>query len=207
MKKPGARSSEAAEVLEYWLQDALILGWPSRPLTDVWWGGGAERDDAIEVSFGYLVREAIAGGLNDWETHPLDRLALVLLLDQFTRNIFRGQSKAFAGDARAQALVTSALTLGWDDTLALAGRAFFYMPLTHSENMTLQDEGVHCFELLLQGAHASRSKDIQSFLTSAKQHRDIISTFGRFPHRNAALGRIDAANEQDYLLRGPRFGQ
>jgi uncharacterized protein (DUF924 family) len=207
MKQSITPLPEAAAVLQFWLQDALVLGWPSKPLTRLWWGGGTTQDNTVDVRFGPLVREAVKGGLAQWESNALDRLALVLLLDQLTRNVFRGQSHAFAGDARAQALVTNALTLAWDEKLPLAGRAFFYLPLTHSEDMVLQDQGVQHFELLLRDAPPGRARELQSFLKSARQHRDIIAAFGRFPHRNAALGRNSSAREQDFLQHGPRFGQ
>ena len=91
--KRDAQLPQARAVLEFWLHDALELGWPSQSLNALWWGGGAELDRDIEGRFGHLVREAVAGGLTDWETTPLDRLALVLLLDQFTRNVFRGRPR------------------------------------------------------------------------------------------------------------------
>ncbi len=202
-----AGSPNAQTVLEFWLRDALSMGWPSESLNDLWWGGGPERDRDVDSRFGPLVRDAVNGGLGDWETQALDRLALVILLDQFTRNVFRGKRQAFAGDGRAQALVTEALALAWDEKMPLAGRAFFYMPLIHSENMTLQDEGLRCFKLLLERADTDRKQDLQGFLKSAQQHREIVATFGRFPHRNAALGRTDSTREQEYLQHGPRFGQ
>ena len=198
---------QARAVLEFWLHDALELGWPSQNLDRLWWGGGAELDRDIESRFGNLVREAVAGGLQDRETTPLDRLALVLLLDQFTRNVFRGRPEAFAGDGRAQALAMDALALAWDEKLPLAGRVFLLTPLEHAETLTLQDECVRRFTALLEGNTAGREPALQGFLKSARQHRDIIAVFGRFPHRNQALGRSSSASEQAFLRDGPRFGQ
>ena len=202
-----AQLPQARVVLEFWLRDALELGWPSQSLSALWWGGGAELDRDIEGRFGHLVHEAVAGGLTDWEATPLDRLALVVLLDQFTRNVFRGRHQAFAGDGRAQALATDALALAWDEKLPLAGRVFLVTPLEHAESLALQEECVRRFKSLLEGAAAERAQDIQEFLKSAQQHRDIIATFGRFPHRNQALGRASSAAEQEFLQHGPRFGQ
>ena len=96
-------------VLRFWLEDGLTLGWPSADLTPRWFGGGPALDTQITQAFGPLVQSAVQDGLSDWEDRPLHRLALVLLLDQFTRNVFRGQARAFAGDARARALVRRTL--------------------------------------------------------------------------------------------------
>ncbi len=197
----------AQAVLQYWLQDALALGWPSHNLGAIWFCGGAALDQEIETRFGPQVREAIAGGLTDWENAPLPRLALVLVLDQFSRNIFRGRANAFDGDARAQALVTDALVRDWDRQLPLAGRVFLYTPLMHAESITLQDESVHRFKALLADAAPARLQSLQGHLEYAQQHRDIIAAFGRFPHRNAVLGRANTAGEQEFLTNGPRFGQ
>ena len=209
MRPENARAPEpqARAILEFWLRDGLDLGWPSQSLDSLWWGGGAELDRDIEQRFGDLVREAIAGGLAAWETAPLDRLALVLLLDQFTRNVFRGRPEAFSGDARAQALVTDASAQTWDAALPLAGRVFLNMPLSHAESLPLQDEAVRRCRLLLEAAPSARKQDLGAFVKSAEQHRDIIAAYGRFPHRNAALGRENTAGEQDFLRHGPRFGQ
>ena len=194
-------------MLEFWLHDALESGWPSQSLNALWWGGGAKLDRDIEGRFGDLVREAVSGGLMEWEATPLDRLALVLLLDQFTRNVFRGRHQAFAGDGRAQALAMDALALAWDEQLPMAGRVFLLTPLQHAEAMALQDECVRRFTSLLDGAAAERVKDLREFLKSAQHHREIVATFGRFPHRNQALGRASSAAEQAFLQHGPRFGQ
>lgn len=173
----------------------------------MWFGGGAALDQEINARFGHLVREAVAGGLADWEPRPLDRLALVILLDQFTRNVFRGRAQAFAGDARAQALVTGALANAWDRQLPLAGRVFLYMPLEHAEAIELQGQSVRRFRALLADAAPERIQELQGNLDYAEQHRDIIAEFGRFPHRNAVLGRTSSAREQEFLQNGPRFGQ
>ena len=150
---------------------------------------------------------AIEGGLSDWESDPHHRLALVLLLDQFTRNIHRGRPQAFAGDARAQALVTEALTQGLDARLPVVGRLFMYMPLMHAEDLALQEECVARFTMLQQQAPAPLRDTLAGNLRYAILHRDIVARFGRFPHRNAALGRPSTAEETAFLVDGPRFGQ
>lgn len=198
---------QAQNVLQFWLSDAMDVGWPRESRSKLWFGGGAQLDATVREQFGTQVEEALRGGLADWERHPLDRLALVLLLDQFTRNVYRSQPRAFAGDARAQSLATDALARGWDDALPLAGTVFLYMPLMHAEDIALQDECVRRFESLVLRAPPERTPDLQGNVDFARKHRDIIAQFGRFPYRNAALGRENSPQELDFLRDGPRFGQ
>lgn len=198
---------DVARVLTFWLEDGLQRGWPSRNLGEKWFGGGAALDQTIERDFGDKVRSALAGQLTPWQERPLDRLALVILLDQFTRNVFRSQAQAFAGDTRAQALVLDGISRGWDRQLPLAGTVFFYMPLMHAEDLALQDHCVTCFKTLAADAPPARRQGLQGNVDFAEKHRDIIARFGRFPYRNAALGRASSADELAFLHDGPRFGQ
>lgn len=196
-----------AEVLDFWLGDGVSKEWPTQDLGKRWFGGGAELDAEISARFGDNVKAAVGGGLQDWEQPPLNRLALVILLDQFTRNVFRGTGQAFAGDARAQQLVLQALAAGDDLQLPWAGRLFLYMPLMHAESLALQDECVARFTRLQADAPDALKQRLQGNLDFAHLHRDIIARLGRFPYRNAALRRLDTPEEADFLLKGPRFGQ
>lgn len=196
-----------SQVLDFWLGDGITQDWPTQDLGKRWFSGGAELDAEIRARFGAAVDEALAGGLRDWEQPPLRRLALVILLDQFTRNVFRGSARAFAGDARAQQLVRQAVAAGEDQQLPWAARLFLYMPLMHAESPALQEECVARFTRLVADAPPALKQRLQGNLDYAHQHRDIIALFGRFPHRNAALGRADTPEEKDFLLKGPRFGQ
>jgi uncharacterized protein (DUF924 family) len=204
---PSSAAATPARVLEFWLGDGIDKEWPTQDLGKRWFGGGAELDADIRARFGDAVQEAVAGGLRDWEQKPLTRLALVILLDQFTRNVFRGQPQAFAGDGRAQQLVLQTIAAGEDLALPCVGRVFLYMPLMHAESLALQDECVARFTRLQADARDSLKQRLQGNLDFARQHRDIIARLGRFPYRNAALGRPDTAEEQDFLRKGPRFGQ
>lgn len=194
-------------ILDFWFADGLQTGWPTREMKAIWFGGGPALDAQVKALFGPQVLQALQGGLAAWEAQPLTRLALVLLLDQFTRNVFRGTGQAFAGDARAQQLVMGALAQGWDQQLPWVGRVFFYMPLMHAENLALQDECVSRFTTLRMDAPEELKARLQGNLDFAVQHRDIIARFGRFPYRNAALGRAGTAAEEAFLETGPRFGQ
>ena len=193
-----ASSITASAVVDFWLSDSM---------SRLWYVGGAELDAQIRNQFGAAVALAQSGGLGDWESQPLSRLALVILLDQFPRNIFRGKAAAFAGDVRAQQLTTTAIAQGMDEQLPWIGRMFLYMPLMHAEVLALQEESVRCFTRLAAAVPEALSATMQSSLNSARQHRDIVARLGRFPHRNSALGRTSTALEFDFLKNGPRFGQ
>ena len=194
-------------VLDFWLGDGVVSGWPGADLGKRWFGSDAALDRDIERRFGLLVRQAIDGGLVEWEAAPLPRLALVILLDQFTRNVFRGSAQAFAGDARSVQLVLASLHDGSDAQLPWVGRVFLYMPLMHTEDVEMQQRCVQRFEALQREAPAELHEKIGSNLRFAKSHREIIERFGRFPHRNAVLGRASSAEELAFLQHGPRFGQ
>ena len=195
------------QVLEFWLGDGIEKDWPTQDLGERWFGGGAELDAEITARFGGAVDKALAGGLRDWEQTLLHRLALIILLDQFTRNIFRGSARAFSGDTRAQQLVRQTIAAGEDAQLPWAARIFLYMPLMHAESPPLQDECVARFTRLVDDAPEALKQRLRGNLDYAHQHRDIIARYGRFPYRNAALGRADTPEEQDFLRKGPRFGQ
>lgn len=197
----------ALGVLHYWLGDDPQADWPEPHRGDLWFKGGAEVDAHIRAQFGPLVDEAMAGGLTDWEADPMARLALILLLDQLSRNVYRGQARAFAGDARAQVLTQRTLDAGEDEALPRAGRLFVYMPLMHAETLAQQDACVACIARLHAGASGAAKDILADNLRYAVLHRDIVAQFGRFPHRNAVLGRESTAAEIEFLKDGPRFGQ
>lgn len=198
---------EARRILDYWLGDAIHLGWPSQDRHALWFGGDRSVDLEIQSQFGDLVNEALAGGLMHWKRTALARLALVILLDQFTRNIYRGRAAAFAGDERAQSLVREALSMREDEELPLAGRVFLFMPLEHAEDLEMQEESVRRFSTLATRAPDALAEMFSMFVDYALLHRDIIALFGRFPHRNAALLRESTPGELEFLPDGPRFGQ
>jgi len=193
-----ASALSPASVTDFWLHPDMRKRW---------FTGGAELDSDIRRRFGAAVALAQAGDLIEWESEPSSRLALVLLLDQFPRNIFRGKAQAFAGDERAQKLVAEALAQGLDEQLPWVGRMFLYMPLMHAEDLALQEEGVRRFGELAAAVPDDLRVALTSSLRFAEQHRDIIARLGRFPHRNNALGRTNTALEFDFLKNGPRFGQ
>lgn len=202
-----AQRPTAQDVLDFWLGDGLLNDWPSTDRQQLWFGGLAVQDQQITQRFGTLVDDALAGGLAAWEDPLHSRLALIILLDQFARNVHRGQARAFAGDARAQQLVRRTLASRQDGLLPRVGRVFLYMPLMHAESPALQGECVLRFEALAKGSPPELQDTLAGNLRFAEQHRDIVQRFGRFPYRNAALGRVNTPEEDAFLTDGPRFGQ
>lgn len=195
------------EVLTFWLGDALSSPWPAQDRSALWFGGGAALDATITQRFGPLVDCAQSGGLAHWESPMPVRLALVIVLDQLARNVHRGQARAFAGDGCAQRLVLQSLALAQDAELPCVGRLFFYMPLMHAESVALQHECVARLKALIHDSPPELRLHLQGNLRSARQHCAIIEKFGRFPHRNAVLGRPSTPAETTFLQDGPRFGQ
>lgn len=200
-------SPSTLDVLDFWLGDGLLNDWPSTDRQSLWFGGGAAQDAHIAQRFGALVDHALDGGLSEWEAHLPSRLALIIVLDQFTRNVHRGRARAFAGDARAQQLVRRTLASQQDLLLTRVGRVFLYMPLMHAEDLALQELCVERFSHLLDTAPEALRDTLASNLRFAQQHRDIIATHGHFPYRNAALGRPSTPADIAFLTNGPRFGQ
>jgi uncharacterized protein (DUF924 family) len=207
MTRPSTTSPSPQHVLDFWFGDGLQHDWPRRDLNPLWFGGGAEQDEQIRQRFGELVASALGGGLTEWESDPPTRLALVIVLDQFSRNVHRGQAQAFAGDSRAQQLVLATLAAQEDETLARVGRVFLYMPLMHAEDIALQERCVERFTALHDSSPPALREKLANNLRFAQEHRDTVARFGRFPHRNAALGRQSSEEELAFLKTGPRYGQ
>ena len=158
-----------------------------------------QTDDLIRERYADLTLTAERGELSTWESSPRRRLALILLLDQFPRNIYRGSARAFAQDLQALSLAVSGMQFGADATLDPVERLFFYMPLMHAESLDVQDESLAAFRRLLDEAPAELRRIFDSNLKYAVAHRDVITRFGRFPHRNQALGRESTPEELEWL--------
>ncbi|WP_250523006.1 MULTISPECIES: DUF924 family protein [unclassified Caballeronia] len=160
----------------------------------LWWKKKRAFDSLLTERFGALLDEAHAGGLRDWESTPLGTLALIVLIDQFSRNCNRNTPRAFAGDARALALAKTLVERGDDLRLPSAyHRAFAYMPFEHDESMGSQREALRLF------AKLKEETGVSSFHESALEHAEVVERFGRFPHRNRILGREMRADEEAWL--------
>ena len=153
-------------------------------------------DNMIRERFGELTARATAGELDHWADSDPGMVALVILLDQFNRNIHRGKPEAFAADEPALALAQHYIETGHYRRLPAIPQAFLYMPLEHAEDLEVQEECVTLFEEL---AAVTGSRLITDYIRYAAAHRDVIARFGRFPHRNAILGRASTAEELVYL--------
>jgi len=179
-------SPTASEVYDFWFRDT-----PS----ERWFRPDAELDEKIRARFADLWRRGREGAHADWEDTPEGALALVLLLDQFPRNMFRGHADAFATDARARDIAKRAIARDFDLAVPEAHRSFFYLPLMHSESLADQDESVRLTRERLGETHFS--------MPFARNHREVIQRFGRFPARNKALGRATTPEEAEFLKTHP----
>lgn len=186
----------ANDVLDFWF--------PESPDFSLWFTKDAAQDARIRARFEPTLQRAAAGALDHWAETPRGRLALVVLLDQLSRNIYRGTPASFSQDARARQLVVDGMELGHDRALSPIEAAFFYMPLEHGESLDWQDRSLSAFTALLARAEAEGAEPLdvfRSFVTYAERHRDVIVEFGRYPHRNAIFGRTNTAEEDAYLAK------
>lgn len=174
-----------SELLTFWLEEVGPSGW---------YRSDPAVDEACEARFGAQVRAAAAGELAAWEADREGALALLLLLDQLPRNIYRNSPKAFDADPLARAVADRAIANGFDTATPPPERSFFYLPFEHSEAMEDQDRAVALFE--------ERLPDSDENIRHAHLHRDLIVRFGRFPHRNAVLGRENTPEEDAHLSGG-----
>ena len=214
MTAAAAGAPTAFEILNFWFGARPYSLAQIQQHTRVWFGESdapeliPQADELVRERFGDITRAAAAGSLSAWESGPRRRLALILLLDQFPRHIFRGTARAFGQDAQALSLALSGMQFGADATLDPVERIFFYMPLMHAEDLDVQEEGVSAFRRLLAEAPLELHEVFQASLDSALKHRDIIARFGHFPHRNRSLGRVTSADELQWLAsQGEDFGQ
>jgi uncharacterized protein (DUF924 family) len=205
---------EARQVRDFWfgklpmtaqtLDQRLKLWFPEDEAPDV----QQNRDKAIRARFGSLVERAMLGELASWADSPRRCLSLLILLDQFPRNIYRGTARAFAGDDQAVAITLSGMESAADGALDIVERIFFYMPLQHSEVREVQEESVAAYRRLLMEAPQELRSAFDEALQAAEKHRSIIERFGRFPHRNRALERVSTREEEAWLgACGDRLGQ
>lgn len=172
----------------------------------LWFGKRDSQDREAEVRFAALVEKALAGELQGWTGDPQGWLAQLILLDQLPRMIFRDTPRAFAGDSLARPLLRDGLDRGWDRRLTPIQRVFAYLVFEHAEDLPLQDRAVELFADLLYEAAAAERPLFADFLDFAERHQRVIARFGRFPHRNAILGRASTDEEQVFLREpGSRF--
>ena len=195
-------------IVAFWLSDSLDH--PDRALArrDWWYAGGPAVDEEIRARFGDLVPRACARELMDWRDTPDGALALILLLDQFTRNLYRGTVEAYAGDPAAFQVVNHAIDRRFDRELHPVATIWLYHPFHHSEDVTEQDRGLVLLRDLRKRAPPEWRAYVERSIKGWTGHRDIVARFGRFPHRNAVLGRPGTTEEAAFLAAdGNSFGQ
>ncbi len=195
-------------VLDFWFQPGTM----DQPTIDSrmerWFTADAVTDAVLRNEFGPLVEQASKGQLDAWVATPEGRLALILMLDQFRRSIYRGTPKAFSRDPHALKLCVEGAMKGDYKTLNPFQQAFYFMPLQHAESLKIQERSVKIYEGLVAGVSDTLKATFATFAQFAELHHDIVESFGRFPHRNKTLGRANTAEEQEYLGAGaPSFGQ
>ena len=179
-------------VLEFWFGPADDPGHQlPRP---AWFRKDPAFDLQVHERFGATIEAALAGRLQSWATEPLPALAQVIVLDQFTRNAFRDTARAFAGDERALAAARAMVDSGEDRALSGVQRQFVYMPFEHAEDLAAQKQALQLFSRLGEDEPA-----LADLLRWARAHHDIVARFGRFPHRNALLGRVSTPEEEAFL--------
>ncbi len=174
------------DILEFWLDTVGEDGW-------------YRQDDALDAEirtkFESTWKSACEGSYSLWLTYPSGALAYIILMDQFPRNMFRGQAQAFASDKAALAVAKAAVDRKWDLRIDEPARQFFYLPMMHSESLCDQERCVRLFHERMPQTGAAN-------LLHARAHREVIRLFGRFPYRNAALSRSSTAPEMDYVNAG-----
>ncbi len=200
------------QILQFWFAASAADAAQAKKRYAFWFKATPEIDAAIRTRFVDLVAQAQAGGLESWETAPRSWLALIILLDQFPRNLYRGTAAAFAGDPLAQHVAQRGfgqyLPSTCPSNLSVIEQAFCLMPLQHAEQLSLQEEALRRGEELLALAATEWQEQLEEFQGSARKHFALIQRFGRFPHRNVILGRESTLEEQEFLDSGSgSFGQ
>ncbi len=191
------------DVLEFWLGPLDENGRAAPEKMKTWFQGGPELDREIRERFEPTWNAIMAGERQDWLGSARGRLATVIVLDQLSRNMFRNTATMYAGDERAVGLALDAIERGDDKELALAERTFLYMPLMHAEDVALQDTCVALFESMRDEVEGEAKKGLDNNVGYARRHRDVVARFGRFPHRNAILGRESTPDEAAFLVEMP----
>jgi uncharacterized protein (DUF924 family) len=191
--------SRSDDVLGFWFGAPATTADEQSAKMRRWYMGGEALDGEIRAQFEHDVERALAGELEDWAADPHGRVALILLLDQFPRNLYRGDPRAFSGDPAAQRLALEAFDRDLDRTLALDERLFLIMPIMHAEDLALQERQIGLMDRLVADAPHDLRPIYAMGMNESRRHRDLIARFGRFPARNAALGRPSTPDELAFL--------
>ncbi len=197
--------ADAASLLTCWFGTADVSGPIAPSSMERWFRNDPAFDATLRERFGALVERASRDELTGWESSAPGALARVLLLDQLPRNLYRSDARAFASDGLARTVADRCLARGFDQRVSTLARAFFYLPFEHGETIASQERAVAAFEALAATAPPALAEAAAAMLRYAHAHRDVIIRFGRFPHRNAALGRESTPEEVAWLQAGGGF--
>lgn len=190
-----------SRILDFWFGDLKDGEVPPRELSRMWWAKNPDIDEYIRKNFENDLLDAVNGKLGNWESTPLGTLALVILLDQFPRNMYRDTPRAFSQDIPALRIAEKGIEKGFDRELHPVMRVFFYMPFMHSESRDMQERSTALFGALENDFSSPRelAEMLSDNMEYAERHRTIIERFGRFPHRNRILGRESTTEEAEFL--------
>lgn len=195
-------------ILTFWFKEHELTAPQIDGRMEIWFGEDPVFDQEIERDFADDVEDASTGAIDYWSHQPHGRLALILLLDQFRRNIYRGTVKAFEKDKAALTLCIEGAMQKKDKGLTPIQRVFFFMPLQHAESRKVQAKSVEIFHKLAEAVSPTYRETFETIAQFAELHRDIIERFGRFPHRNKLLGRENTPEEEEFLAgEHTSFGQ
>ena len=195
------------EILEFWFGGALGSAEQAEARATLWFSRDNDFDREIDRRFGSLPASAARGELDAWRGEGTSALALVIVLDQFPRNLFRKSPVSFEFDPLAREVALAAIARAFDEALHPLHASFLYLPLEHAEDIGLQQRSVRLFEALITRAPPELRALFENFASYARRHRDLIRRFGRFPHRNEMLARPSTPEEVAYLESGgDRFG-
>lgn len=195
-------------ILSFWFKEHELSAPQIDQRMEIWFSEDPVLDLEIQKEFADDIARASSGELDHWGDEPLGRLALIILIDQFRRNIYRGTAKAFSKDQLALKLCVQGAMEKKDQSLTAIQKVFFYMPLQHAESRKVQAKSVELFRRLAETVSPTLRETFMTVAQFAELHKDIIDQFGRFPHRNKLLNRENTAEEDEYLAGdSPTFGQ
>ena len=195
-------------ILSFWFKEQELSAPQIDRRMDIWFGENPVFDSEIEEEFSADVELACEGKLDHWAADAHGRLALIILIDQFRRNIYRNTAEAFSKDRLALKLCVEGAMEKKDKGLTPIQRVFFYMPLQHAESAKVQAKAVELYQRLAESVSPTYQETFLTVAQFAELHKDIIDQFGRFPHRNKLLGRENTTEEDEYLAGdSPDFGQ
>lgn len=188
------------EILAFWFGADASAEAVSAEIEDMWFKNGPAYDAVVRERFGGYIEAAVAGAFDAWCKTPQGRLALVIVLDQMPRHVYRGTVRAFSADAKAREVCLAGLEAGDDRQMTPIQRVVFYLPMEHAEDLALQERLVQLYDTLATEVSEGARDQYEMYAKYGWAHRDIVARFGHFPHRSALIGRPLTQAEEAFLL-------